>query len=68
MAHAFTGQVACLLGHPEPRLNDLIRRGKIAAPPVVGGRRTWTRTHIEEAARYLGVDLEDSILETIGLK
>ena len=51
-----TGGVASLLRVLEPKLNDLIRRGKIdPAPPVVAGRRLWNRTHILQAARHLGV-------------
>ncbi|MCB9833041.1 MAG: hypothetical protein H6807_11270 [Planctomycetes bacterium] len=49
-----TGQVAHDLGIPEPRLNDLIRRGKIdPLPPVVAGRRLWSAEHVEAARRAL---------------
>lgn len=59
---ASTGAVARSLGVTEPRLNDLIRRNKIRTPPaVIGGRRHWTREHILDAARLLGV-AESSIL------
>jgi hypothetical protein len=51
-----TGQVGLLLGTTEARLNDLIRRAKVSpAPPIAAGRRLWHRTHVEHAARVLGV-------------
>lgn len=51
-----TGSVARELGVTEPRLNDLVRRGKIAPPPpVVAGRRQWEPAHIREAAGLLGL-------------
>lgn len=54
---ASTGQVARHLGVPEPRLNDLIRRGKIdPPPPVSSGRRLWSREHLEQAAKVLGLE------------
>jgi len=50
-----TGCVAQLLGVTEPRLNDLVRRGKVRpAPPVVAGRRLWTPEHVLRAAEVLG--------------
>lgn len=54
-----TGQVADLLFTTEPRLNDLIRRGRIhPAPLVISGRRAWNRGHVLQAAIRLGVDLD----------
>ena len=51
-----TGRVAIDLGVIEPRLNDLVRRGKInPPPPVVDSRRHWDRSHILQAARHLGL-------------
>lgn len=56
MKHYTTGEVAAELRTSEPRINDLIRRGKIApAPSVRGGRRFWLQVDIERAARALGV-------------
>lgn len=53
---ASTGQIAVLLGVPEPRLNDLIRRHKIDPPPAIAaGRRRWERDHALQAAEHLGV-------------
>lgn len=53
---ATTGQVAELLGVPEPRLSDLIRRHKISPPPaIVVGRRQWGADHVRQAAHALGV-------------
>jgi hypothetical protein len=58
---ATTGYVAQALGCTEPRLNDLIRRGRIApAPPVMLGRRLWSPVHVLQAARALGV-LDDDL-------
>jgi len=51
-----TGEVARTLATTEPRLNDLIRRGKITpAPVVLVGRRAWEETHIRQAAKVLDV-------------
>jgi hypothetical protein len=51
-----TGQVARLLGVPEPRVNDLDRHGKIdPPPPVVAGPRQWGSCHVVLAAIALGV-------------
>lgn len=53
-----TGQVAELLGVPEPKLNDLIRRRKLNRPPdVAAGRRIWLPVHIRQAADALGVQV-----------
>ena len=55
-----TGQVADLLGTIEPRLNDLIRRRKIAPPPeVVCGRRLWRPEHVAQAAQSLGLPTDE---------
>jgi hypothetical protein len=60
-----TGQVAATLGITEPRLNDLLRRGKIpGAPPCVAGRRLWSEPHIAAAALALGV-APDQALATV---
>ncbi len=56
-----TGQAAKELTVTEPRLNDLIRRGKIPAPPVLAGRRLWNREHIRQAATYLGRPTPEAI-------
>ncbi len=46
-----------MLGVTEPRLNDLVRRGKIpGAPPSVAGRRFWSERHIVAAAEALGLN------------
>jgi hypothetical protein len=53
---ASTGAVAAKLGVHEPRLNELIRRGRIRPePPIVAGRRLWHRYHVLRAAEVLGV-------------
>ncbi len=57
---ASTGQVARTLGTSEPRLNDLIRRGKISpAPRLFAGRRVWEEVHIRQAARALGIVMSE---------
>lgn len=62
-----TGQVARRLGVSEPRLNDLVRRGKVCpAPFVVAGRRAWEETHIRQAAQILGItDIERRLEEEV---
>ncbi len=60
-----TGEAAKALGVSEPRLNDLIRRGRInPAPRLFAGRRLWEVTHIRQAARVLGVTFMESADET----
>lgn len=50
-----TGRVAESLGVTEPRLAELVRRGRIVPPPcVVAGRRVWTRDQVAKAATILG--------------
>jgi len=52
-----TGGAALCLERREPQINDLIRRGKLSAPPLaVRGRRLWTRLDIQRAAHDLGLD------------
>ena len=51
-----TGEVARILNVLEPRLADLVRRGRInPAPPVRAGRRFWRETHVQQAAQALGI-------------
>ncbi|RKY19797.1 MAG: hypothetical protein DRQ55_09700 [Planctomycetota bacterium] len=51
-----TGQAAALLGVTEPRLNDLVRRGRIhPAPAIHAGRRLWEREHLIQAAEDLNL-------------
>lgn len=60
---ASTGHVAHLFGVSEPRLNDLVRRGKIApAPDVFAGRRAWKEAHVRQAAEALGIHNIDRLL------
>lgn len=52
---ASTGRAARFLDTNEPRLNDVVRRGKVdPPPPIVAGRRLWDRVHILQAAAALG--------------
>lgn len=52
---AFTGTVSRALRVSEPRLNELLRRGKIDPAPVVErGRRLWQAEHVRQAAQILG--------------
>ena len=54
---ASTGEVATLLGVPEPNLGQLVRLRKLnPPPPIVGGRRLWEASHALQAARVLGID------------
>lgn len=51
-----TGEAARILDVTEPRLAELVRRGRLTeAPPIVAGRRLWARRHLVEAASRLGV-------------
>ena len=62
-----TGQAARLLRTTEPRLSDLVRRGKVRpAPRVVAGRRAWDEAHVRQAARALGItDIERRLAEVL---
>ena len=56
---ASTGEVAQFLGVTEPRLNDLIRRGRIdPLPTVASGRRRWSAEHVIAAAIASGIDAQ----------
>ena len=55
-----TGQAARLIHSTEPRLADLVRKGKIQPEPlIVAGRRQWAPIHILQAARHLGIPTDD---------
>lgn len=55
-----TGESARLIGTTEPRLADVVRRGRVIPPPVVfAGRRLWTREHLLQAAHVLGILTEE---------
>lgn len=50
-----TGQAAHLVHSTEPRLSNLVRRGKIhPEPEIVAGRRLWTEAQVRQAAERLG--------------
>ena len=54
-----SGDAARILNIPEPRLADLVRRGKIdPAPTHFAGRRQWNEDQILQAAEYLGLDTD----------
>ena len=60
-----TGQVARQLGVTEPRLNDLIRKGKLnPPPPISAGRRAWQAEHALQAAMGLGL-LNDELRDEL---
>jgi hypothetical protein len=60
-----TGAVADLLGVPEPRLADTVRRGHVdPAPTVVAGRRLWRHEQVLKAAAALGA-LTDAVRRRI---
>ena len=48
-----TREVAKLLRVPEARLQDLLRREKIAEPQRIGGRRAWTSEEVEAARKVV---------------
>ena len=61
-----TGQAAQLLDSTEPRLADLVRKGKIRPEPMIlAGRRQWEPVHILKAAEYLGC-LTDDLRRRLG--
>lgn len=52
-----TGQVAQMLGVTEPKVAELVRRGRLTPPPqIVAGRRLWGVDHVRKAAELLGLD------------
>ena len=53
---ASTGQVAVALNVSEPKLNHLLRRGRIRpVPRVVAGRRLWGPEEIAQAAEHFRI-------------
>jgi hypothetical protein len=61
-----TGAAAALLGSIEPKLADLVRRGKVLPPPrVIAGRRLWDCSHVLQAAEHLGL-LTDDLRQRLG--
>ena len=60
-----TGHAARLLDTTEPRIAELVRRGRVKpAPPVTAGRRLWDRAHVMQAAQQLGL-LTRSLMERL---
>jgi hypothetical protein len=51
-----SSQAARLIRRSYHVLYDLIRTGKIAAPPIVAGRYVWRQEDIAAAEAALGVD------------
>lgn len=57
----FTGEVARFLKTTEPKLADVVRRGRLDPKPrILAGRRLWEREAIVQAAEHLGL-LTDEI-------
>lgn len=55
-----TGQAAYFLGTTEPRLADLVRKGKIQPlPEITAGRRIWEIAHLLRAGDALGLDPDE---------
>jgi len=51
-----TGEAARFLRTTEPRLAELVRRGKIhPEPEIVAGRRLWYSGHLRQAAKRMGL-------------
>ena len=60
-----TGQVARALGVTEPKVAELVRRGRITpAPNILAGRRLWTLPQALRAAELLCLD-SDSVAEAL---
>jgi hypothetical protein len=64
-----TGRAAQFLGTTEPRLADLVRKGKIHPPPeIFAGRRLWEGSQILCAAQHLGLltsELRSKLVELV---
>lgn len=61
-----TGASAILIGTTEPRLAETVRRGHVTPPPpILAGRRLWSRDHLLQAAEVLGL-LTDELRATLG--
>lgn len=55
-----TGAVARLLNTTEPRVADVVRRGRVVPEPlIVAGRRLWTHDQVLQAAEALGLLSDD---------
>lgn len=55
-----TGAAAILLGTTEPRLSEVVRLGHVSpTPPILAGRRLWSREHLLQAAEALDVLTDD---------
>lgn len=49
-----SGAAAVWLGTTEPRLAETVRRGHVVPPPpILAGRRLWSRAHLLQAAEAL---------------
>lgn len=73
MKHPFpwtTGETAAFLECIEPRLGELIRRGRVPRPLVRSGRRLWTPEAVILAGEALGVLTPDKrqALEEVALE
>lgn len=61
-----TGAASILLGTTEPRLAETVRRGHVSPPPpILAGRRLWSREHLLQAAEALDL-LNDELRATLG--
>ena len=65
-----TGSAAELIGATEPRLAETVRRGHVAPPPpILAGRRLWSREHLLQAAEALDLlteELKAVLTEEVG--
>ena len=52
-----TGDVARLLGVPEPKIQDALRRNPHLSPPMERRRRRWRTSDVERLAAYFGVEV-----------
>lgn len=61
-----TGPAAHWLGVTEPQLAETVRRGHVTPPPpILAGRRLWSRGHLLQAAEALGL-LTDDLRAALG--
>ena len=61
-----SGVAADLIGTTEPKLSETVRRGHVEPPPpIMAGRRLWSRHHLLQAAAALDLltnDLEQLLI------
>jgi hypothetical protein len=61
-----SGVAAGLIGTTEPKLSEIVRRGRVVpTPPILAGRRLWSQSHLRQAAEALGL-LTEALSKQLG--